>query len=294
MSLIVGFASDDIGFMVADTLFSYPTASYDPREPTIEKFHGLKIQILTSDVAVAFAGNVQAALTIITALHQELLAYPYLSVPDRLVELRSSLTAEGRLTSDCDFLVLWIANDQKKRLAHISNNRFSYCQRAYIGDPHEYHNFRALWKPYRGPTTRRVQCLDGHFENVRVTEGEREFDQASNAMEELTHQRRSATVGAICGCVIRVVDARISGKLEYMQSVESSRSPEEGEAGFSLLASNVEPRRGIGLYFRRWHAGLIFMVGDSVPSRKEEAHTIQDFVMLARQKYGLSLEGGVW
>src|SRR2546423_3781559 len=113
MSLIAGFASDDIGFMVADTLFSYPTESYNPREPAIEKFHGLKIQILTSDVAVAFAGNVQAALTIITALHQELLAYPYLSVPDRLVELRGSLSAEGRLTGDCDFLVLWIANDQK-------------------------------------------------------------------------------------------------------------------------------------------------------------------------------------
>lgn len=294
MSLIYGFASDDIGFMVADTLFSYPAASYDPRQPTIEKFHGLKIQILTSDVAVAFGGDVQTALTIITALHRELLACRNLSVPDRLVELRSSLTTDDRLTSDCEFLVLWIADNRKKRLARISNNRISYCQRAYIGDPAEYRNLRALWKPDEGPKMRRVQGLDGHFENVMVTEGEREFDQASNAMEKLTHQRRSATVNAICGCVIRVVDARISGNLEYMQSVESSLSPEEGEAGFSLLASNVEPRRGVGIYFRRWHAGLIFMVCDSVPSRKEEAPTIQDFVMLARLKYGLSLEGGVW
>ena len=57
MSLIVGYAASDIGFLVADTLLSYPTETYNPRKPVIEKFHALKIHILRPDIAVAFAGE---------------------------------------------------------------------------------------------------------------------------------------------------------------------------------------------------------------------------------------------
>jgi len=108
------------------------------------------------------------------------------------------------------------------------------------------------------------------------------------------HQRRSATVGAICGCMVRVVDARISKRLEYLQSCETSISPEEGEAGYSLLAADARDPRGIGLYFRRWQTGLLFIVCDSVHCRKERASTIHEFVALARDKYGLFLTGGMW
>jgi hypothetical protein len=153
---------------------------------------------------------------------------------------------------------------------------------------------RRFWKEYEGPLHRLVQQDDGSSAQAPVTDGEREFDEVSDAMERLTHQRRSLSVGAICGCVIRVADARISKKLEYLQAVEASLSPEEGEAGFSLLASNTGNTRGVGLYFRRWHAGLLFIVCDSVASRKEQAPSIQEFVAVARQKYGLILEGGMW
>ena len=148
---------------------------------------------------------------------------------------------------------------------------------------------------YAGPENRLIQNADGTFSDTPqpVTEGEKEFDQVSDAMEKLTHQRRSETVGAICGCVIRVVDARISGKLEYMQSVEASVYPWEGHAGFSLLAANTGTR-GVGIYYLGWHAGLLFIVGDSITCRKEAAATIEQFVEVARSKYGLNLEGGMW
>jgi hypothetical protein len=69
MSLVVGFASDEMGFLVADTLISYPFGnSYNPRAPELEKFHRLKIQILTPTVAVAFAGDVECAMEITQSL----------------------------------------------------------------------------------------------------------------------------------------------------------------------------------------------------------------------------------
>lgn len=298
MSLIVGYAAEDIGFLVADTLLSFPIERYDPRNPVIEKFHALKIQILTSDVAVAFAGEVQTSLAVIGRLHQELTADPELCVPQRLLELRQELAADasGAFQGDCEFLVLVITSKQTKRLARVNKDRVSYVQRAYIGDGTEYSHFRALVRHYDGPVIRRIQNADGTFGDASqaVTDGEKEFDQVSDAMEKLTHQRRSGTVGAICGCVTRVVDARISGKLEYLQSVEASVSPAEGLGGFSLLASNFGPHRGVGLYYRGWRAGLLFIVSDLVPCRKETAATIEEFVEVANSKYGLNLEGGMW
>ena len=296
MTLVFGYASLDIGFLVADTLLSFPTTKYDPRNPMIERFHALKIQILNPDVAVAFAGDVETSLAIISHLHRELTIDPTLSVPQRLLDLRRELAVRtnGALRGDCEFLALLLSSGQKQ-LVHVNNDQVHYMQRAYIGDSGAYENFRSLMQPYTGPENCFVQNADGTFAKIPqlVTEGEKEFDQVSVALEKLTHQRRSETVGAICGCVTRVVNARISGKLEYLQSVEASVSPWEGRGGFSLLAANTGTR-GIGIYYFGWHTGLLFIVGDSVTCHKEAAATIEQFVEIAWSKYGLSLEGGMW
>ena len=107
-------------------------------------------------------------------------------------------------------------------------------------------------------------------------------------MEALTHRRHSASVGAIAGCVTRVVDARISGELEYLQSVKSSLTPWEGNSGFSLLASN-SGTRGIGIYYRSGKVGFLFVVGDGEPCHKEYAETIEEFIEGARARHGLNL-----
>ena len=297
MTLIVGYADKDICFLVGDTLLSYPIEKYNPRDPFLEKYHALKIQILTPDVAIAFAGDVATSLSIIKQLHEELIVDQQLNVPQRLVELHNGLAKQhGSLQQNCEFLVLLITSEKTKKLAHVTEAHFEYVQRAYIGDSAEYVNFRNLMESYSGPKIHHIQNLDGSWSNSSsfVTDGEKEFGQVSDAMETLTHQRRSETVGAICGCVTRVVDARISGKLEYMQCVEASVSPAEGHGGFSLLASNVGLIRGIGLYYRGWQAGLIFVAGDMIPCRKMVAATIGEFIEIARIQYGLNLEGGTW
>ena len=296
MTLIVGCADNDVGFLVGDTLINYPIEQYNPRDPLIEKFHALKIQIVSPDVAIGFAGDVEPSLTMIKQLHDDLTADPDLCVPERLLELNQNLAKQhGSFQQGCEFLALLITPEKMKKLARITESGIEYVQRAYIGDSAEYYNFNKLRTPYRGPEIRRIQNPDGSWEATQfVTDGEKEFNEVSDAMEALTHQRRSETVGAICGCVTRVVDARISGKLEYMQCIEASVSPAEGHGGFSLLASNVAPTRGIALYYRGWKAGLVFIAADLVCCRKVTAPTIGEFIEVARREYGLNLEGGTW
>jgi hypothetical protein len=120
--------------------------------------------------------------------------------------------------------------------------------------------------------------------------GENEFSAISDAMEELVHQRRGS-VGAIAGCIIRVVDARISRKLEYLQAVEGSVSPWEGHSGFTLLASNSRVR-GVGIYYPSGRLGFLFIVGDTEYVRKENAETVDEFIKIGNEKYGLELTGG--
>lgn len=288
MTLIVGYADSEIGFLVGDTLLSFPVEQFNPRNPLLEKFHALKVQILTPDVAVAFAGDVGFSLSVLRQLKEELIVTPRLNVPQRLLEI------VGPLQRNSDFLVLLITAEKTKKLFRVAEGCIDVVQRAYIGDSNEYVNFRNLMTSYAGPQIRCCQNSDGSWFYLTVTEGEKEFDLVSDAMERLTHQRRSETVGAICGCVTRVVDARISGKLEYMQSVEASVSPAEGHGGFSLLAANVGAVRGIGLYYRGWQAGLIFITGDLNNCHKLVAATIGEFIELARSNYGLILEGGTW
>ena len=149
----------------------------------------------------------------------------------------------------------------------------------------------ALRCSYHPPANQTVQQSDGTFHTVPlvVSDGERDFAEITDALEKLAFERRSRTVGAICGCVTRVVDARISGKLEYLQSVEASLSAAEGHSGFSFLASNTGTR-GMGIYYISGKIGFLFIVGDSEHNRKEQADTLAQFIKASRARYGLNLE----
>jgi hypothetical protein len=164
--------------------------------------------------------------------------------------------------------------------------------RAYIGDAAEYKKFSQLRKPYEAPKTQVVHQPDGTILNQPLvsTPAEDEFSQVSNALEDLVHQRRGSA-GAIAGCIIRVVDARISKKLEYLQSVETSFWPWDGHSGFSMLASNAGVR-GVGIYYPPGKLGFLLFVGDTEHIRKETAATIEEFIEIGAKKYGMKLTGG--
>jgi hypothetical protein len=286
MTLVVGQVTPDIRFLIADTLLSFE--KYEARK-TVQKSHALKIHILNPDTAVAFAGDVATSLNIIANLNAELRADPQMSLCDRLFELYKERSR------DCDFLVLQLAAEGKN-LAHITSERLSYRNRAYIGDCDEYKRMMELRHPYDPPKMQMVQQPDGTFHTVPLvtSEGEREFEEISRALEELTGRRAQGrqqdSVGTICGCIVRVVNARISGKLEYLQSGEVSISPWEGKSGFTFLASNSDIR-GIGIYYRSGKMGFLFIVGDSEYCRQEYAETLNQFVAMARMTYGLTLTG---
>jgi hypothetical protein len=116
LTLVVGGVTPDIGFLVADTLLSFE--GYEPSK-TVDKSHALKIQILNSDTAIAFAGDVPTSLNIIADLNAELSAEPKTSVCDRLFEFYKNRNR------DCEFLVLQLT-DEANILAHITNESLSY------------------------------------------------------------------------------------------------------------------------------------------------------------------------
>jgi hypothetical protein len=282
--------------LVADTLLSYPFELRGHTGPVSGKFHALKIQVLSPTIAVAFAGDFEASCDLISDLHTKLNADPMIDPCEQLVASYCELAAIAARTPspECEFLVLRLTSTGKK-LARITREGVRYCTRAYIGDAAEYKLMKQLQRPRLTPMVRHVQQSDGTFSIMPLvqTEGEVEFDEISNAMGALTHRRQSETVDAIAGCVIRVVDARIFRELEYLQAVEASLTPWEGNSGFSLLASN-SGTRGVGIYYRSGKVGFLFVVGDREPCDKEYAETIKQFVDLARVRYGLNLEGGIW
>jgi hypothetical protein len=153
MTLVVGGVTPDTGFLVADTLLSFE--KYEARK-TVQKSHAMKIQILNPNTAVAFAGDVATSLKIVANLNAELRADPQTSVCDRLFELYMERT------HDCDFLVLQLTAEGRS-LAHITNERLSYRNRAYIGDADEYKRLTELRHPYDPPQTQMVQQPDGTF-----------------------------------------------------------------------------------------------------------------------------------
>ena len=187
---------------------------------------------------------------------------------------------------DCEFLVLKLEANGK-RLAHITATGLRFCERAYIGDAAQYMRMTELRRPYEAPKEQHVQQPDGSFKIEKVIEskGLIEFTEIGFAVQALVQQREKDGVGAIAGNIIRVCDARELGELEYLQTHEASLSPAEGQAGFSLLASNAGVR-GIGIYYIAGKIGFTLAAGDTETCRKEAAESIEAFKQIAKQKYG--------
>jgi hypothetical protein len=295
MTLVIGYADSEIGFLVADSLITpLMTTNFD-KGPVAGKLHGLKIQIIHPDVAIAYASanDADAALGLIRDLSSRIVPEETADVPNRLFAAYQQVvsTSIAGAIPDCEFLVLRIT-PKGKELTHVTQRQALHCTRAYIGDSAEYKRLTELRKPSEVPKMQAVQQPDGTLlsQPLNATSGEKEFAETSDAMLALVHQRR-ASVGAIGGCVVRVVDARISRKLEYLQEVEASEGPAEGSSGFSLLASNSGVR-GIGIYYPTGKVGFMLFVGDPEYVRKESAATIEEFIKIGAKKYGLELVGG--
>jgi hypothetical protein len=264
----------------------------NPIGPVNGEFHGLKIQILDGKTAIAFAtSNATAtALCVINEAQQEIQKNPNVDVFDHVFQnYKRRLNACSGEKPDCEFLVLKLETDGK-RLASITGTELKFAERAYIGDPNQYAKMTELRKPHQGPKEQHVQQSDGSFkvEEVRDSKGTIEFTEIGFAMEALVQQRRKEGVGAIAGNVIRVVDARVSGELEYLQQHEAGIAREEGQVGFSLLASNSGVR-GLGIYYIAGKMGYVLIAGDKEMCRRETAASMESFVKIANQKYGLEL-----
>ncbi|WP_426611064.1 hypothetical protein [Bradyrhizobium sp. McL0616] len=287
MTLVVAHASPDICFMVGDTLLSHEHFQLKGDiGPINGEFHSLKIQILSGELAVAFAGNFDAAYSAVAALKLEL-------SDDSTID--SAVWLASKKLADVDFLVL--KNEEKKQLFVIEHGEVRQATDAHIGDGEEWNRLLQLKQPYKGALERHTIDENGGItRSDLVTSGEQEFDVVSDAIEALSRDRvgrKQPTVGAISGCVVRIVDARISGQLEYLQAVEASNFPWEPAGGFTLLASN-ELSRGIGIFFRVGRKGFILPAGGTLPCVASTAETLQAFIEEARVKFGMKLTGGTW
>lgn len=292
MTLVVGHATDDIGFLVSDTLLTTEFELKGHEGPVNGQFHALKIQILNGRVAVAYAGDVAKSIKTINALQAALSTDGVANAPKKLHELyREEVERSGGKTTDCEFLVLQIDQEGKKKLSKVDGERALQVERAYIGDAAEYKKMVALRRPYTPPMSQQVQQPDGTLatEPLAMSKSEIEFAEVSDAMERLPHQKRGGDLGVISGNTVRVVDARISRELEYLQSHEAGVSPAEDKGGYSLFASN-SGQRGIAIYFVAGKLGYLFVAGDAEPCRKEYAETDRDFIEIAKAKYGITLE----
>jgi hypothetical protein len=294
MTLIVGMANADIVFLVGDTLLT-PMLEIkgNPAGAVNGEFHGLKIQILNDQVAIAFSSSnaAEVALSIIAEVWRSLQANSQADVCEQVLEqYQRVLQSTDNEKPDCEFLVLQL-DANGNRLAHITAEEIRPCERSYIGDQAQYKQMNDLRKPYQSPAEMHVQQADGTFKVEKMTDskGQIEFMEVSLALEELV-QRRNRAVGAIGGNVIRVRNAWPSGNLEYLQVGMASFGPEEGQSGFSLLSSSTG-RRGVGIYYKSGKLGFLMMVGDPEMCIKETSETIQAFIELAHQKHGMNLVG---
>jgi hypothetical protein len=293
MTLIVGYANEDIGFLVGDTLLTpLLEVKGNPVGPVNGEFHGLKIQIIDGNNAVSFASanSTDVALSLIAETAQELQTKPELDVVANIAERYAVRVADaGSDPPDCEFLVLKI-EDGRKRLAHITDGVAKYVERAYIGDPAQYKKLMELKTPYVSPANQTVVHPDGtsSVEPVNDSKGLIEFIEIGFALQALVEQRRRDGTGAIGGNIIRVVDAKISRELEYLQTHEAGISPAEGAVGYSLLASN-SGKRGIGIYYVAGKLGFVMIAGDAETCRKLPAESLDCFKQLAKDQFGLEL-----
>jgi hypothetical protein len=141
MTLVIGCATPDIGFLVAGTLLSVELKLKGHEGPVNGKFHALKVQILNPHTAVAFAtrNDVETCFNLIRNLHAELSRNPTLNVCDQLFESYKHAIEKSvdQAPPDCEFLVLQLTPEGRK-LAYVTKEGVFFCNRAYIGDPVEY------------------------------------------------------------------------------------------------------------------------------------------------------------
>ena len=124
------------------------------------------------------------------------------------------------------------------------------------------------------------------------TQGEQWFARASDALEALCHRRSVDTVGAVTDAITRIVNARISGELEYLQAAYVGRSAEEGSTGYTLLVANTGTR-AMAVYFYTGKVGFVFRPGDSAGCQRLAADSDVKVIEAAREQYGIELIGAV-
>jgi hypothetical protein len=130
MTLVVAYAGADICFMVGDTLLSHEHfALKGDLGPVNGEFHSLKIQILTGELAIGFAGNFDVAYSAVAALKFALSVDPTLD-PTEWIASRS--------ITDADFLVL--KNGVRKELFVIESANVRQARRSAGCGP-----ARSLW-----------------------------------------------------------------------------------------------------------------------------------------------------
>ena len=120
--------------------------------------------------------------------------------------------------------------------------------------------------------------------------GEAEFARISAALTALVQSRAYHSVGAVSDAITRVVNARISGALEYLQEIYAGQSPEEGFTGFALLAANTDPR-AMAIYFYAGRVGFLLIPGDTKGGRRIAVATQREFVDTVTENYGIVLAG---
>jgi hypothetical protein len=292
MTLVVAHACENIGFLIADTLLSSPAPLRGEMRPLNGASHALKIHILSSHLAIAFAGDPGLACGLIAEINADIEADPALDVPQRIFEKYRERASHIPQDQRSDFLVLRLLEDGPRLDKVTLEDGVRTAERACIGDPEGYRQLIELVGPDAGPTVRMVQQPDGSFvtEQFEPTNSEQSFARASDALEALCHRRSVETVGAVTDAITRVVNARISGELEYLQAVYVGRSVEEGNTGYTLLVAN-KGTRAMAIFFYAGKVGFVFLPGDPAGCQRLAADSDVKFIEAARDRYGIELVG---
>ncbi|AOK62599.1 hypothetical protein WM29_26375 [Burkholderia ubonensis] len=292
MTLVIGYATKEIGFLIADTLLSSRAPLRGDEGPFNGARHTLKIHILSGRLAVAFAGDPGLASDLIAALKVETDANQNLDVPQCLFEMYRHRATEMPEAKRSDFLILRLLDDGPTLDKVTLEDGIRNAERAYIGDAEGHRQLTRLLGTYAGPKMRMVQQPDGSFitKPFEPMDGEQWFAVASEALEALCHKKSVETVGAVTDAITRVVDARISGELEYLQSAYVGRSIEEGLTGYTVLAANTGTR-ATAIYFYAGEVGFVFLPGDPAGCRRLAADSDVQFIDAARQRFGIELTG---
>ncbi len=294
MTLVVGQVTNDIGFLVADTLLS------PAREGVLLKGqegqvngerHVLKIHVLNGQTAIAFAGDPAPALAVIAAVKEDLMAEALVSASQRLLQRYSELRRE-QPAIDCDFLILRLEGGVPRLEKMTGDAGLQSVDRAYIGDAGAYQRLCRRMAAYNRPVAKWLQRVDGTMEVLpfEPLDGEAEFSRIGDALASLAQSRMHSSVGAVSDAITRVVNARISGELEYLQEIYAGRTLEEGFAGYTLLAANTDPR-AMAIYFYAGAVGFLLIPGDPEGAVRIAAATQREFVDAVLVNYGIALAG---